>query len=326
VNISSFILTTLILFYCLVQNNITDPAFEAEPAPRESGFSMEGYWVWGGSMIKEGSEYHLFASRWKKDEPFPSGYMNKSEIVRATSPTPFGPFRFEEIVIGERDSIYWDSNMAHNPTIHKIGSEFVLFYIGRDFTTYGDSKRPLRRVGYATAPSPSGPWKRCDKPLIETESNNPAIMIEDSRVVMVFRDAALRVYIAESESHTGPFIIKNDNVWPDCKIEDFYIYKADNRYHIICEDNVGGISGNVRWGVHLVSENGIAGWKKYEPVVVYNHDIVFSDGYILKCNRRERPQLLTENGEITHILTGVFDGSNSWCQPVKLKNPVKIDN
>ena len=51
------------------------------------------------------------------------------------------------------------------------------------------------------------------------------------------------------------------------KIEDFYFFNNGTDYHIICEDNVGGISGKERWGVHLISENGVDGWKSYEPVV-----------------------------------------------------------
>jgi len=65
---------------------------------------MDGYFVWGGSLIKVDSTFHLFASRWKKDGAFPEGYRQNSEIVRATSKSPLGPFKFEEIVIGERDS------------------------------------------------------------------------------------------------------------------------------------------------------------------------------------------------------------------------------
>lgn len=304
-----------------------DIRFEFEPVPVESGFKMEGYWVWCGSMIKVGSTYHLFASRWPKTGEFPEGYRQNSEIVRATSSNPLGPFKFEEVVIGERDSIYWDSNMSHNPTIHKIGKEYVLFYIGSDFTTkLPGSKQLLRRVGYATSKSIKGPWKRCDKPVINNESNNPAILVEKDIVKLIYRDAPLRVYMAEAKTWKGPFSVVNDNVWPEHKIEDFYLFKAGGQYHIICEDNIGGISGHERWGVHLVSDNGKTGWRKYDPVVVYDHDILLSNGSVLHCVRRERPQLLIENGFITHLITSVYNGKNTWSQPVKLKKPVKVED
>ena len=286
---------------------------------------MDSYWIWGGSMIKVSSVYHLFASRWPKTRPFPDGYRTNSEIVRATSKSPLGPFVFQEVVIGERDSSYWDANMAHNPTILKIGDKYVLFYIGSDFTTFQESSDMLlRRIGYAESQSITGPWKRSDIPLIETESNNPFVLVEDSTVKMVFRDAQLRVIMAVADCYKRPFVIKNENLWPDCKLEDFYLFRTRKEYHLICEDNTGGVSGQERWGVHLFSEDGIANWKKYKPVVVYNHDIRLKNNAVLHCVRRERPQLLIEHHQITYLINGVFDGTNSWCQPVKLRRPIRI--
>ncbi len=288
---------------------------------------MEGYWVWGGSMIKVDDTYHLFASRWKKDNHFPEGYRINSEIVRATADNPLGPFKFSELVIGERDSIYWDSNMAHNPTIHQIGDEFVLFYIGSDFTTIRkDSKYLLRRVGYATATSINGPWHRSDRPIIEVESNNPAVLVDDEKILLMYRDAPLRTYLGYSDNYKGPYTLINENIWPEHKIEDFYLFKSKESYHLICEDNVGGISGHERWGVHLVSEDGIKKWEKYDPVVVYDHDLLYHDGKVLNCIRRERPQLLIQENEITHLITGIYDGENSWCQPVELNPKIRLED
>ena len=312
-----FLLTTLILFLkCSSDIPIRN---RIQPVPKESGFRMDGYWVWGGSMIEANGKYHLFASRWIKNEKFPENYRNNSEIVRAISKNPLGPFNFEEVIIGERDSSYWDSNMAHNPTIHQIGNQYVLFYIGSDFTTYREnSKHLLRRVGYASANNIDGPWVRSDEPLLNQESNNPAILVDKKNIKMLFRDAPLRVYLAEADNFQGPFKIINNNVWPEHNIEDFYFFKMNGLYHFICEDNVGGISNHERWGVHLYSENGIDQWKKHDPVVVYDHELIYDNGDTLHCTRRERPQLLIQGGKITHLLTGIYDGKNSWCQPVAL--------
>jgi len=299
--------------------------FSFKPVSPGSGFSMEGYWVWCGSMIRVGDSYHLFAARWPKTGPFPEGYRQNSEIVRATSYSPNGPFVFKELVIGERDSSFWDSNMAHNPTILKIGDEYVLFYIGSDFTTtQGNSSNLLRRVGYATSSSITGPWKRSDEPVIETESNNPAVLVDGDRVLMAYRDANLRVYLAEADNFRGKYKVINDDLWPSSKIEDFYLFRSNGRYHIICEDNTGGVSGHVRWGVHLWSGKPEKIWEKYDPVIVYDHDIHFIGDSILKCTRRERPQLLIVDNRVISLVTSVYDGKNAWSQPVMLKKPVRI--
>jgi hypothetical protein len=300
--------------------------FEYEKVSKSSGFKMDGYWTWGGSIIKVDSIYHIFSSRWKKNGAFPEGYRQNSEIVRASSDSPLGPFKFEEIVIGERDSSFWDSNMAHNPTIHRIGDEYVLFYIGSDFTTYNNNTGTLlRRIGYASSKSITGPWKRSDKPIINSESNNPAILVDGTKIKLLYRDNNLRVFLAESDNYNGPYMIVNDNLWPGCRLEDFYLFKANNQYHIICEDNVGGVSGHERWGVHLYSVNGINDWARYDPVIVYDHDILMDDDSVLHCVRRERPQLLIIDGKIRYLINGVYNGKDSWSQPFKLKYPIRTD-
>jgi hypothetical protein len=52
---------------------LTAEAFAGDVA-RESGFAMDGYFVWCGSCIKVGDTYHLFSSRWPVETKFPEGY------------------------------------------------------------------------------------------------------------------------------------------------------------------------------------------------------------------------------------------------------------
>lgn len=288
---------------------------------------MDGYFVWCGSAIKVGSTYHLFAARWPKETLFPNGYRTHSEIVRATSENPLGPFRFQEVVIGRREPRFWDSNMAHNPTIHRIGDRYVLFYIGSDATTKmpGSTTLLARAIGYATAKAITGPWTRCESPIVPADSNNPAVYVEPSGAVkLMYRDAKLRIFLAVADSYAGPYRTLNDNVWPSSTLEDFYLFKSGGIYHVICEDARGGISGHVKWGVHLTSANGIDGWTPAPNPVAYDHSIAFADGSVLQCNRRERPQLLIENGQVTHLFTGVYDGTNTWNQPVALSPALSL--
>jgi hypothetical protein len=166
---------------------------------------------------------------------------------------------------------------------------------------------------------------RFERPVIQEESNNPAILQDGEKIKLIYRDASLRVFLAEADQYAGPYSVVNDNVWPEGKIEDFYLYKSQNQYHIICEDNVGQVSGHVRWGVHLVSDNGISGWKRHDQVVVYDHDLRYDDGDVLHCVRRERPQLLIDKKRIIGLITSIYDGRDTWSQPVMLKKPIKLD-
>ena len=306
------------------------PTFAArlQPAPVNGGFKMDGYFVWCGSAIKADGEYHLFAARWPKgkNSKFPEGYRDYSEIVRATSKQPLGPYMFQEVVIGRRDGGLWDSHMAHNPTIHRIGDTFVLFYIGSDgHTMQPKSKSLMRMVGYATAKSVRGPWQRIERPIVDGDSNNPAVFVEPGGAVkLMFRDAALRVSLATAPAYNGTYTVVNPDVWPRSRIEDFYLFSVGGQYHFICEDNTAGVTGHERWGAHLVSTNGIDGWRPFAPAIAYDHDIAFTNGTVLHCTRRERPQLLIEEGKITHLITAVYDGKNSWSQPVALVPPVSL--
>ncbi|MEX2043754.1 MAG: glycoside hydrolase family protein [Opitutus sp.] len=300
-----------------------DIAGRLAPVPRESGFKMEGYFVWCGSVIKVDDTYHLFSSRWPLETKFPDGYRTHSEIVRATAPRPEGPYTFQEVVIGGRAAGKWDSEMAHNPAIYRTGDTFVLYYNGSDVGTRH------RDIGIATAKAITGPWTRRDRPLdlgIATDANNPAAWFEpDGSVKLIWRTVDLKVCISTASSFEGPYTLANGSAWPAAKLEDFFAFRHEGEYHFICEDNVAGISGHERWGVHLVSPNGIDSWKTAPVPVVYDHVIRWTDGGTFQPRRRERPWFLIENGAMTHLFTGVYDGERSWNQPVPLVSPLPLN-
>lgn len=286
--------------------------------PKESGFHMEGYYVWCGSALKVGETYHLFASRWPVATGFPDGYRQHCEIVRATAPRPEGPYKFQDVVIGRREQGKWDSGMGSNPAIYQVGDTFVLFYIGSDI-----GKR-YRQIGFATAPAVTGPWTRSDAPLnlgFKSDANNPAACLErDGSVKLVWRDGYQRLYISTAPSFRGPYTVANDNAWPAGKLEDFFFFKLGGQYHIICEDHAHQVTGHPRWGAHIVSQDGVTKWTAYSSPCAYDHTIRWTDGSVFEPVRRERPWLLIEDGKITQLFTAVWDGKAAWNQPVPI-NP-----
>ena len=277
---------------------------------RDSGFRMAGFFVWGGSVIRVGDTYHMFASRWPEETQFPQGYMAHSEIVRAESKTPEGPYEFCDVAVHGRGGSVWDGQMAHNPTIHKMGEEYVLFYIGRP----EDSRN--RKVGYATAEAIEGPWERVEEPLqLGDDANNPAPCLGPDGVLrLAFRDRELRMGIATAPHYRGPYEIREREIPTGIRLEDAYLYCGDGRYHIVCEDNRSHVSGHDRWGVHLVSEDGIGGWRPADPAVAYTHTIRWEDGTTSVMERRERPQLVFgHDGTPSHLCTGVLFEGKTWC-------------
>ncbi|MBI5820801.1 MAG: hypothetical protein HZA88_17675 [Verrucomicrobia bacterium] len=292
------------------------------PVAKGTGFAMDGYFVWCGSVIKVGDQYHMFASRWPVATKFPEGYRQNSEIVRAVASRPEGPYKFQQVVIGKRAPGHWDSGMAHNPAIYKVGDTFVLYYNASDVGSR------YRQIGIATAPSVTGPWTRRDKPLdlgLAADANNPAACFEpDGSVRLFWRAVNLRVFISVACSFEGPYTLANDGVWPAARLEDFFFFKHAGAYHVICEDNAGSVTGHERWGAHLCSADGVGGWRPTPQPAAYDHTIRWTDGTEFKPVRRERPWFLIEDGKVTHLFTAVYDGVRTWNQPVPLKPPLAL--
>jgi formylglycine-generating enzyme len=288
-----------------------------QPVDHDSGLRIRGYFVWCGSVIKVDGKYHMFAARWPEATKFPDGYRTHSEIVRATASKAEGPYTFQEVVLGKRAAGRWDSGMTHNPAIYRVGPTFVLFYIG------SDEGARYRQIGVATAAAIAGPWTRSDRPLdlgVKTDSNNPAACFEaDGSVKLVWRDKNLRACVSTAPSFRGPYRVANDSAWPQAQVEDFFFFKQQGKYHLICEDGEGNITGHERWGAHLCSDDGINGWKKHASQPAYDHEIQWTDGTAVRVVRRERPWLLIEEGKATCLFTAVYDGVHAWNQPVPIR-------
>lgn len=317
--VATAVILGIVAFAASLSQGASPSIFERlRTAPKDAGFHMDGYFVWGGSVIRVGDEYHLFASRWPKATGFPQGYRSHSEIVRATSPTPLGPYTFREVVLAGRGGAWWDGKMCHNPKIVKVGDTYVLYYIG----SARDSG--LRKCGYAFAKSIEGSWSRREQPLpFGEDHNNPAPYIhQDGRVLIAFRDRDLNMYIATADAFDGRYEIAARNLFP-FKIEDPDLFFCDGWYHMVVEDNAGSLTGHVRHGGHLVSLDGLR-WQPADPVRIYDHTLRWTDGTTAEADRRERPELFNAeadrkgNGPPTHLLTAVQVGDDTWChiQPI----------
>jgi hypothetical protein len=105
-----------------------------QPAVAGGGFEMTDYWVWCGAPIRgEDGRYHLFASRVPKEVPFHPHSLFCSEIVRAESEKPVGPYRFAEVALPPRGGDFFDARSTHNPHIRKVGDTFLLLYMGTNY-------------------------------------------------------------------------------------------------------------------------------------------------------------------------------------------------
>jgi hypothetical protein len=287
-----------------------------QPLPAEAIFKMEGYYLWDPSVIKVGKTYHLFASRWPEAETMIG--WKKSHIIRATSKSLFGPYKFAEVVF-EPKNHPWATEGMHNPKIMKVGKKFLLYHLGI----------PAWKTGFLFADNIEGPWTPVEKPVINT--NNPSIVVKpDASVYVVGKfkpkvfndgkwDANMQAF--EADNIMGPYKLVGDegNRLPNnYELEDPTIWWANNQYNVICTDWEAKVTGIEKSLIYYTSKDGI----NYEldsniPFWSQKDKIPVMDGDSLQVDGLERPQVyLDENGAVQALLVSIY--------PWKRKEPTYI--
>lgn len=326
------------------------------PAPVNGGFRMEGYWVWCGSVIRgEDGKYHLFASRWPKSLPMHPGWIVASEIVRAVSDTPEGPYQFQEVVLPARGAEYWDGRSTHNPHITKHGDTYLLYYMGSTHPLADPEPggplglddprcivgRANKRIGLATSRSVFGPWERKDTPILSTRpgkfdsflTSNPAPCVhEDGSVLLIYKarryegntHGKMTLGSARAEHYNGPYkVVSEHPVFPPEKfhLEDPFIWKTPAGYEMIAKDMEGHVCGEKYGGIHAYSPDGLD-WRLAEEPQAYSRRILWEDGQTRLMGNLERPFLLFQNGKPTHLFAATSNGTRGFYDATETWNMV----
>jgi hypothetical protein len=110
-----------------------------------SVFQLPERFVWCGSPIRVGDQYHLFYSAWESGPtipPFVNSWVIYSKIGVAVSDSPYGGFREVSLFLKGRkdqgDPSAWDAQMVHNPFIQRLGGTFFLYHGGSRDPGAGD--------------------------------------------------------------------------------------------------------------------------------------------------------------------------------------------
>lgn len=334
----------------MIKDKVIPFSKRLKPAPCGGGFSDPDYWTWCGSVIQApDGMYHMFAARWPKSLPFFEGYKVASEVVRAKSNNPCGPFQFEEVVLPDRGEEYWDGRMTHNPFIIQHNGEYLLFYIGSTYEGkrpdgkalmgegwHPQSRQSFRgiRIGIARAPSLYGPWERMDAPALNNRPDcwdnrnitNPAPLITpEGKIRLYYRAGGAKIGLAETPDANTPFerigdepIVKFTNGLP---IEDPYVWFNGSQYEMICKDLTGKISGEIHGGIHGISDDGIH-WETADEPKAYSRTLLWSDRWEIEMGCIERPFLLLENNKPTHFYAAMADGPGGFRRAANTWNGV----
>ncbi|WBL41762.1 glycoside hydrolase family protein [Algoriphagus halophytocola] len=311
-----------------------------EPVNQEHIFRTEGYYNWGGSIVK-GTDgmYHLFYSRWPKSVGF-KGWLVYSEIAHATSEKPTGPWTFRETVLQGNGKGHWDAITAHNPKIKFFEGKYYLYYISTNLGTTQDYtaeeldaassatlQDPLRfalrsnqRTGVAVSNSLNGPWQRQSQPLIQpsgpitTLTVNPAVTQgKDGLYYMIVKGDKpgetrfiRNQAIAISQHPDGPYEIQPDPVIDYLDTEDMSLWYDQQRelYYGIFHAPEGFIG--------LVSSVDGLKWLKASEYRVMPKEIKMQDGTILRPDRLERPFVYEEKGNLLTLGVSAKQGDDSF--------------
>lgn len=331
-----------------------------QPVPRTSMLLEPGYYVWGGSVVQSNDGlYHMLYSRWPMEHGF-NAWVTHSEVARAVSDSPIGPFKHADVALPERGPEHWDGHCTHNPTAYRFGDKYYLYYTGN----HGDrertkglnwSHRNHQRIGVAIADSPEGPWERLDAPVIDVSpekdapdslmaANAAATLRPDGSVLLVYKCVSQQRPLpfggpvthlaATAPAPTGPFTKNLNPIFTaegdDFPAEDSYIWHdaKRGRYFAVLKDQKGAFTGIYRSLALFESPDGFA-WKSAANPLVTEKQIPWADTGVTPVFRMERPQLWFENGEPAVLYCSVMqtdlaeDDRETYNVHIPLRRPVK---
>ena len=304
-----------------------------------------GYTIWGTSPIfGDDGKVHLYVARWKGTTVEP-GWRSHSEIAHYMGDSPEGPFTFSDITLSGTGKDTWDKYGVCNPAVHKVGDQYVLFYISND-----NPKQPYhpsnQKIGMAIADNIYGPWKRIGKDGLvlslpknkkywnykaRNGVNNPALLQHpNGSFFLYFKSKKARMGLAISENIEGPYVqIPFPVTANDRNIEDGYAFMYKGKFALLTTDNHGIIEegGGILW----LSDDGI-NFNEYKKGFHRMDDYTYVDkqkktvhygpeniGY----SKFERPQLLLIDGEPKYLYVSsghnIYGGNSPVSYVLKLK-------
>ena len=284
----------------------------------------EDWYNWGGSVLFENGEYHLFYARWPRKCGFRS-WLTHSEIAHAVSSDPLGPYEYVETVLKGHGAGHWDQTTAHNAKIKRYDGKYYLYYIGSN-GPYGEKElqniartgyrhpdwkvlRENQRTGVAIADSIGGPWRRLDKPVIEpsgpitTLTVNPAVTRgPDGTYFMIVKgdkpgttEFLRNQALATAPSPEGPWTMQPNPVIEDFDTEDASMWYDATKGRFYAVFHAHSFIGM------MTSKDGYA-WERASNFEVVKKEIAFENGKAWKPDRMERPFVLTDEQGRPEIL------------------------
>eukprot|EP01060_Flectonema_neradi_P009249 TRINITY_DN16605_c0_g1_i1.p1 TRINITY_DN16605_c0_g1~~TRINITY_DN16605_c0_g1_i1.p1 ORF type:complete len:403 (+),score=59.40 TRINITY_DN16605_c0_g1_i1:52-1209(+) len=319
------------------------------PLDEGTGYHIRGNASWGGNVVFADGKYHLFAAEMANSCGL-NDYGTNSQIIRAESTTPNGPFTFSQVVF---------IPFAHNPTIRQApDGSFLIYFIGGSRSTpkncsspsdnFAPNISPIQSgISVARSNSVYGPWDT--KPVFFDEKSvnnskwlqqgftNPSPHIfPNGTVTLAFQAQPIGKHyeligVARAASWDTPYVlltgvpvVKND---PDLCVagmgEDPFLWQDDMGWHMLIHGMCP--SGFIN-AVYVYSNDDCMTWRK-SPIPPYSYDVKTTTGSRFFW-RVERPQLAFSSYDsvtgfavnATTLFNGVCDREDCLDNPGKRPN------
>ena len=285
---------------------------------------------WGGSSLFDESSnlYHMFSSQMVRHCGI-SAWTTNSHVVRATSPSAWGPYTRVAENDGEVFPVFsHEPNAVRDPTT----KEWALFFTlkspdgpGRPLCNCSDGSSVACPATGAEGPtvvswaaSPAGPWS---PPLLikdmggrQSDTNLAAVILPDGSLVGIWRvwDGSQEIcknlrggscpllVTAEHWKNASTYVFSSEPLFPDLSSygsEDPALYlDAAGHFHALFH-NMDPPAADTAGG-HAFSANGV-NWTY--TGVAYNASGFWDDGTPFSFSRRERPHPIMAADGVTIV-------------------------
>lgn len=220
----------------------------------DNGIEDSIYTYWGGKIIKDDHEYHIFVNAWYENNiKGHMGWMN-SFTMHAISDSMNGPYHIDKKVCN-----------GTNPEIYIAKDGVYCLYVLDKWKPY-----------YYTSKNLYGPWEKNvfkidarDRIIIDGTSNLTFAKRDDGSQIMICRGGG--VWISRDGIETY-YQISNKTIYPerDGRFEDPVIWKDNIQYNLIVNDWYGRVAYYLRSkdGINWVEDDGEA----YTPEIAVHKD------------------------------------------------------
>jgi hypothetical protein len=310
------------------------------PTPRRARFAMDGWFVWGATLLRtDDGVCHLLFSRWPEEHGH-RAWVTHSEIAHATATDPLGPYTYQSTVFPGAGDDAWDADVTHNPTAIRVGDRYYLYYMGTRGPGEWWDYRNRQRVGVAVAAHPGGPWQRCDRPVLDVTpgawdhlmtSNPSCCQGPDGRFHLVYkgvggeplpRGAHVLCGVAVAQDPLGPFVKqpapiigRPEDGWVG---EDPFIWCQEGRFYGLFKDYHGPLTGGLAGGTALFESGDGLHWELAANPLAVPLEIPWDHGGTETVGRLERPQIWLENGVPKVLLLACEPSPGARCFNVQV--------